>query len=142
MPATLSPYLNFDGNAREAMEFYRDIFGGELRTFTYGESGTASDPSENDRIMHADLTSDGIHFMASDVPSAMGLQRGSMVKMSLNGGPEEDAALRRAFERLADGGSVTIPLAAAPWGDAFGMLTDRFGIEWMVNILPAGRAEA
>jgi PhnB protein len=133
MATTLNPYLNFRGNAREAMEFYRDIFGGELRISTFKESGASTDPAEDDLVMHADLEgSNGIHFMASDVPPRMEFRPGSNFAMSLSGDSEDE--LRATFERLSDGGTVTMPLQKASWGDTFGMCIDRFGIGWMVDV--------
>ena len=135
MSITLDPYLNFRGNAREAMEFYRGVFGGELTTSTFKEFGASSDPSEDDLVMHADLHgSDGVRFMAADVPQRMEYRSGSNVTMSLSG--DDETKLRTIFERLASGGTVTHPLMKAQWGDTFGMCTDRFGIGWMVDIAP------
>lgn len=133
MPTSLDPYLNFRGNAREAMEFYRDIFGGELRISTFKEFGQSSGPGDEDLVMHADLVgSDGIRFMAADVPTGMEYRPGSNFAMSVSG--DAEAELRAIFERLSEGGSVTMPLEKASWGDTFGMCTDRFGIPWMVDI--------
>ncbi len=133
MGTTLNPYLSFRGNAREAMEFYRDIFGGELRISTFKDYGASADPAEDDLVMHADLDgSSGVHFMGSDVPPRMEFRPGSNVTMSLSGDSEDE--LRRTFDRLSDGGTVTMPLQKAQWGDTFGMCTDRFGIGWMVDI--------
>ncbi len=135
MPASLEPYLNFRGNAREAMEFYRAIFGGELRISTFKDYQASTDPSEDELVMHADLHgADGIRFMASDVPARMDYRPGSNFAMSLSGESETD--LRRYFERLSEGGTVTMPLEKAAWGDTFGMCTDKFGIGWMVDIAP------
>ena len=133
MGATLNPYLNFRGNAREAMEFYESVFGGKLNTATFADYHASTDPSEQDLIMHADLEAPGgIHFMAADVPNHMEYQPGTNFSMSLSG--EDEAELRGYFERLSDGGSVSMPLEKAEWGDTFGMCTDRFGIRWLVNI--------
>jgi len=139
MAFTLDPYLNFRGDAREAMEFYREIFGGELRISTFKEYGASADPSEDDLVMHADLQgSNGIRFMGADVPARMGFQAGSNFAMSLSG--DSEGELRAAFERLASGGTVTMPLEKAPWGDTFGMCTDRFGVAWMVDIVSPGQS--
>ncbi len=134
MATTLNPYLNFRGNTREAMEFYRGIFGGELRISTFKDYHASADPSEDDLVMHADLhVPDGIHFMASDVPPRMEFRPGSNFAMSLSG--DADAELRTIFERLSDGGTVTMPLEKAAWGDTFGMCTDKYGTPWMVDIV-------
>ncbi len=133
MATTLNPYLNFRGNAREAMEFYKGVFGGTLTVATFAEFHASTDPSEDALVMHADLEGpEGIRFMGADVPSRMEYQPGTDFSMSLSG--EDDAELRGYFEKLADGGAVLQPLVTADWGDTFGMCTDRFGIRWLVNI--------
>jgi PhnB protein len=130
----LNPYLGFNGNAREAMDFYHDVFGGELTMQTFAEGGMADDPADADRIMHAQLEApNGITLMGSDSSTRMGTPPAeSSISISLSG--EDEAELTGYWQRLADGGSVTMPLEKAPWGDQFGMLKDRFGTEWMVNI--------
>jgi PhnB protein len=129
----LNPYLSFKDNAREAMEFYKSVFGGELQTSTFKEFGVSEDPAEADKIMHSQLqTTSGLVFMAADTPASMEYQSGSRISMSLSG--DDDAELSRYYERLSDGGTVQMPLEQAPWGDKFGMVTDRFGVDWMVNI--------
>ena len=133
MGITLNPYLNFRGNAREAMEFYEGVFGGKLNVSTFADYHPASDPSENDLVMHADLEGpEGIRFMAADTPIKMEYRPGTNFSMSLSG--DDEAELRGYFDKLADGGSVTMPLEKAPWGDTFGMCNDRFGISWLVNV--------
>ncbi|HEY6680877.1 MAG TPA: VOC family protein [Actinomycetota bacterium] len=132
MGITLNPYLNFRGNAREAMEFYEGVFGGKLNVSTFADYHAASDPSENDLVMHADLEGpEGIRFMAADTPIKMEYRPGTNFSMSLSG--DDEAELRGYSEKLAERGSVTMPLEKAPWGDIFGMYTDRFGISWLVN---------
>ena len=138
MASRLNPYLNFKNNARQAMEFYKDVFGGELSMNTFQEFQASQDPSEADMIMHAQLeASDGILFMAADTPNNMPFQEGSNISMSLSG--ENEAELRGYFDKLAAGGTVLQPLEKAPWGDTFGMLTDPFGVTWMVNITGSGQ---
>jgi PhnB protein len=132
MGTVLNPYLNFRGNAREAMEFYQGVFGGDLRMMTFKEYNASEDPSEDDQIMHAQLEADGLIFMAADTPKRMDYSEGSNFSMSLSG--EDETQLRRYFDKLADGGMVMMPLEKAMWGDTFGMLTDRFGIRWLVNV--------
>ena len=133
MTVRLNPYINLDGQAREALEFYRSVFGGELTLSTYGESGMTQDPAQQDKIMHGQL--DGgpdLLLMVSDAPPGMPLDAGSSISISLSG--DDEATLRRYWDGLVEGGSVTMPLERAPWGDTFGMCADRFGINWMVNI--------
>jgi PhnB protein len=128
----LNPYLGFEDTARPAMEFYRDVFGGELALSTYGEMGGAA-PGEENKIMHAMLeTPAGFTLMASDHPAGMPRSGGSDISISLSGDDGDD--LRGWFARLSDGGSVTMPLEKQVWGDEFGMCVDRFGIQWMVNV--------
>jgi PhnB protein len=132
MAATLNPYLAFDSNARQAMEFYRDVFGGDLRINTFGEYGQA-DSAEADKVMHAQLeTSKGFTLMASDTPAGMQHNPGDNISISLSG--DDADALRGYWDKLSGGGNVTMPLEKQMWGDEFGMCVDRFGVPWMVNI--------
>ncbi len=133
MASTLNPYLSFRDNAREALEFYRDALGGELHVNTFGEFGDDSAPEAN-LIMHGQLeTPAGFTLMASDTPPGMtfGGEGGYSVSISGDDGTE----LRGYWDKLAEGGSVTMPLEKQMWGDEFGMVTDRFGVGWMVNIV-------
>jgi PhnB protein len=130
----LNPYLNFGDNAREAMEFYKDVFGGNLTLNTFGDYGTQGD--EANKIMHAQLETDsGFTLMAADTPEGMSRNPGDNITVSLSGDDAE--ALRGYWEKLSDGGNVTMPMEKQMWGDEFGMCTDRFGIPWMVDIVPA-----
>ena len=132
MTSRLNPYIGFSGNARQAMEFYRGVFGGELNVNTYGESGMAA-PGHEDKIMHAQLeTPAGYTLMASDAPPGMEASSGSDISVSLSGDDADD--LRGFFQKLSEGGSVTMPLEKQMWGDEFGMCVDPYGIQWMVNI--------
>ena len=133
MPTLLNPYLSFRDNARQAMEFYQTVFGGKLVMNTFKEFGVSQDPSEENKIMHAMLESEnGITFMAADTPNQMEFQPGTNISISLSG--ENHTELTAYYEKLSAGGQVSQPLEKAPWGDTFGMLTDKFGINWMVNI--------
>jgi PhnB protein len=132
MTSRLNPYLSFDGNAREAMEFYRSVFGGELTVSTFGEFG-APDPAVADKVMHAQLITDaGYALMASDTPPGMDYQPGNTITVSLSG--DDAAELRRYWDKLADGGTVSVKLEKQMWGDEFGQCVDKFGIGWLVNI--------
>lgn len=138
MATRLNPYLSFRSNAREALEFYKTVFGGELTMMTFGEGGMSQDAGEKDKIMHGQLVSpSGYWLMASDTPPGMDLRAGSAITVSLSG--DDDAELRGYWEKLSAGATVQQPLEKAPWGDSFGMLVDRFGIGWMVNIAAPGR---
>jgi PhnB protein len=135
MQSKLNPYLSFKNEAREAMEFYRGVFGGRLELNTFKDYHASQDPSEDDKIMHSVLYADGIEFMASDTPDRMEYKPGTNFSMSLSG--DDEGELTGYFEKLAAGGAVTMPLNKAAWGDTFGMLSDKFGITWLVNITGA-----
>ena len=130
MASRLNPYLNFQSNAREAIEFYRDVFGGELNVMTFGDMG--GEPA--DGVMHAQLeTPAGFTLMASDTaPGASEFKPGNNFAVSLSG--DDEGELRGYWDKLADGGNVTLALEKQMWGDVFGMVADRFGVLWMVNI--------
>ena len=133
MASRLNPYLSFRNNAREAMDFYKSVFGGELTVSTFGDGGMAQDPADKDKIMHSQLeTPAGFTLMASDTPSSVDHKPGNTMTVSLSG--DEERALKGYWDKLKDGGSITMPLEKAPWGDSFGMLTDKFGVGWMVTI--------
>lgn len=135
MTATLNPYLGFRDNAREAMEFYRSVFGGELAIHTFAEFHASEEVDEQDLVMHGQLESpSGFTLMASDTPKSMSYDPGTAITISLSGKPEDDAELRGYWEKLSQGATITMPLDKAPWGDVFGMLTDRFGVNWMMSI--------
>ena len=135
MTVLLNPYISFRDEARAAMEFYQSVLGGELTVMAFGDIGMADDPSEAEKVMHAQLTTpNGLTLMGADTPSSMTYTPGAAISVSLSGDPDDEATLRGYFDGLADGGTVTVPLATAPWGDTFGMCTDRFGVQWMVNI--------
>jgi PhnB protein len=131
MATRLNPYISFDGNAREAIEFYRDVFGGELNINTFGEFGV---PQESpDKVMHSMLETDGgFTLMASDTPSHIEYDPGTNISISLSG--EDGDELRGYWEKLSGGGTVSVPLEKQMWGDEFGSCVDRFGITWLVNI--------
>jgi PhnB protein len=131
MTSRLNPYLNFNGNAREAMEFYRDVFGGELAVTMFADFGVEGPDAE--RVMHSQLDSDaGYTLMAADVMSTMEYQPMAGASVSISG--DDGEVLHRYFEQLADGGTVTMPMAKQAWGDEFGMCVDRYGVPWLVNI--------
>jgi PhnB protein len=133
MQTKLNPYLNFKDKTREAMEFYRTVFGGKLTINTFKEFHASQDPSEDDKIMHSVLEAEnGITFMAADTPNRMEYKPGTNYSMSLSG--DNEAELSKYFEKLSAGGQITQPLVKATWGDTFGMVTDRFGVSWLVNI--------
>lgn len=145
MSVKLSSYINFNGNAKEAVEFYHSIFGGRVESDTFGgfneKSGGAMPVAEedSDRIMHAALYGDHVELMVSDTMSSWPPSpTESNIVLTLNGDDEE--ILRNYWNKLLEGGKVVQPLEAAPWGDTFGSLTDKFGVSWMVNISPKQQA--
>ena len=132
MASRLNPYLNFNGNARQAIEFYASVFGGELNISTFADFGNADSPDAQ-RIMHAQLeTEAGYTLMAADVTSDMTYQSPAGFSVSLSG--DDGDQLRGYFEKLAASGTTTMPLQKQVWGDEFGMCVDGFGVAWLVNI--------
>jgi PhnB protein len=140
MKTTLSPYLGFNGNTAEAMKFYQSVLGGELEMQTFGESGMPTDEEHKDKIMHAALKNDALSFMASDNQPGKSMTFGDNISMSIVGSDEEK--LTEYFNKLAEGGKVEMPLEKQFWGDTFGMLTDKFGLHWMVNISSGEKKES
>ena len=131
MTSRLNPYLNFNGNARQALEFYHSVFGGDLTLSTFAEFGAQSS-SDADRIMHGQLETDaGYTIMAADVTSEMEYQPPAGFSISLSG---DDDALHDSWDKLSAGGTTTMPLQKQVWGDEFGMCVDQFGVPWLVNI--------
>jgi PhnB protein len=128
----LNPYISFTDNARQAMEFYKDVFGGDLTLTTFGEYGSKDAP-EADKIMHGMLESDkGFTIMGADMPPGMEHSPGNNMAVSLSG--DDAVELRGYWEKLSNGGTVSMPLERQMWGDEFGMCVDQFGVSWLVNI--------
>ena len=136
----LNPYISFKDNARAAMEFYKSVFGGELTMSTFKEGGMVQEGPASDHIMHAMLiVGPDITLMASDTPEHMEYKPAAGMSISLSGETSDEEKLKGYWDKLLEGGNAFMPLSKAPWGDMFGMLTDKFGINWMVNI--AGKKE-
>jgi PhnB protein len=128
----LNPFIYFGDTARPAMEFYRDVFGGDLTVSTFAEFGQVDSPDAS-KVMHSQLeTSDGFTLMAQDTPQGMEFKPGANMFVILSG--DDAAELRGYWERLSDGGTVTVPLGKQIWGDEGGACIDRFGVSWMINI--------
>jgi PhnB protein len=128
----LNPYISFRDNARQALEFYQSVLGGNLNLSTFGEFGAADAPNA-DGIMHGQLETDrGYTIMASDTPPGMDYNPGNNIGISLSGDDADD--LRAYWQKLSESGTVTVALEKQMWGDEFGMCIDQFGIAWMVNI--------
>jgi PhnB protein len=132
MASQLNPYLNFDGNARQAMDFYASTFGGKLTLSTFADFGH-KEPANADRIMHGVLETDaGYTIMGADFTSDMEYHAPAGFSVSLSG--DDTDQLHAYWEKLSAGGTVTMPMAKQVWGDEFGMCVDQFGIAWVVNI--------
>ena len=133
MTTRLNPYLGFPDTAKQALEFYRSVFGGELALSTFAQYHASEDPAEQEKIMHGMLMSpSGLVLMGADTPNSMDYTPGDNFSVSLSG--EDETELRGYWDKLVDGATVTAPLDKAPWGDTFGMCKDRFGVNWLVNI--------
>ena len=132
MSVQLTPYLAFRSEAREALDFWASVLGGTPTTTRFGDFGVGT-PAEADKVMHGRLDSGaGFVLMASDTPAAMGVPSGSAITLSLSG--DDAAVLGGWWDALTADGTIVLPLEVAPWGERFGMCTDRFGIDWMVSI--------
>jgi PhnB protein len=130
MPTVLVPYLNFPGNAREAMGFYQSIFGGKLDVMTFADYGLEGMPA--DGTMHAYLKADSFAIAASDaMPGSEATWGGTRVYLAFMG---DDPSIASWFESLAEGGEIGQPLEKQVWGDTYGLVKDKYGLEWMFNI--------
>lgn len=134
MEPTLNPYLIFNGNAADAMKFYQSVYGGKVTMQTFAEAKMVKAKGEEHRIIHAALTSGPLTLMSSDSPMDPNRQAkfGNNVQLSVMG--TDASKLTNVYNRLAEGGKVEMPLAKQFWGDTFGMVTDKFGIRWMISI--------
>ncbi|HSX06571.1 MAG TPA: VOC family protein [Candidatus Saccharimonadia bacterium] len=133
MSVVLDPYLHFDNNAEAAMDFYKSIFGGKAEITRFSEfPGMPVPEGQENLVMHSVLEADHIRLMMSDAAPIGGVTKGETVTLSLSG--DDDATLTHYFEELSKDGTVTDELTEKPWGDKFGMVTDKFGIGWLVNI--------
>lgn len=126
------PYINFQGHAREAMEFYQKALGGKLELMTFNPDGTPKPAGPGDNIMHAKLESDAAVIMGTDGMPEYPATVGDNLAVTLSGSDRE--ALTKAFESLSEGGNVKQGLKEESWGDTFGWLEDKFQVNWMVNI--------
>jgi PhnB protein len=130
MASTLNPYISFKDGAREALEFYKGVFGGTLDINTFGDLGAAQKPEDADKVMHGILVADnGFTLMGADTMDA---PTDSRISISISG--DDDADLRGYWDQLSEGGTISVPFEKQMWGDEFGMCTDKFGITWMVNV--------
>ena len=137
MTVALNSYIAFKDNAREAMEYYKSIFGGEIHMDTFEKFADSMpvEVADKDKIMHAYLKGDnGIELMAADTPSGMEFHEGARLSLTLSG--DDEALLRSYWGKLAEEGMIAVPLEKAPWSDVFGMVIDKYGVNWMVDIGP------
>lgn len=135
MGTILNPYISFRDQARPALEFYQSVFGGELdlRPFADFEFAKTENRDDDNKIMHGHLRApNGLNLMAADTPASMEWKGGTAISITLSG--ENKDEITEYWNRLSDGATVGEKLALAPWGDWFGMLTDKFGVDWMVSI--------
>jgi PhnB protein len=129
-----NPYINFQGHAREALEFYHQALGGEITLLSMA-SGSMQEAAPGDAIMHGAIMSDGLLIMGSDGHPDYPVTAGDNIAVALSGSDQE--RLTAAFDQLSTGGVVKQPLQQESWGDLHGYFTDEFGINWMVNISPS-----
>ena len=135
MAFSLTPYIHFVDNAKEALDFYKGIFGGDAEISKFGEYGTPDNDPSHDLIMHADFKFAGMQLFISDsLPMGGVKQNGENIELAMHGGQEDEATLKKYFDALSEGGAIVVPFETAPWGAKFGMLKDKYGVRWMVNI--------
>lgn len=137
MSVQTTTHLNFRGDARAALEHYASVFDGEVVTLTYADAQNVQAPDEADQIMWGQVASaSGFHVMAYDVPASRPWDRGQdPFFVSVRADDAEE--LTRYWRGLSDGATVTVDLAPAPWAQLYGMLTDRFGVTWVLDVAPA-----
>ncbi|PXY19370.1 VOC family protein [Prauserella muralis] len=135
MSLTTTTHLNFRGDARAALEFYQSVFGGHLAVVTYADAGNVQEESQADQVMWGQvLAENGFHVMAYDVPSRTGYDQGeNAFFVSVRGETVDEVT--GYWEKLAAGASVVIPMGPVGWAPAYGMLRDRFGVVWVVDVL-------
>jgi PhnB protein len=136
MATELQPYLFFTGNCEEALKFYQGIFGGEIgeisrwKDMPSDAGGPPVTPENQNKVMHADFKSGAVAFMGADASPGKQYGEGAI---SLSLGLSDEAEAQRIFDALSAGGKVEMPLQDTFWGAKFGMFTDKFGIDWMIN---------
>lgn len=139
MPS-LNPYLSFKANAREAMEFYKSVLGGDLEITTFEDFPDMAPVTERNLVMHSQLTTTaGFVLMASDTPDQIGFRQPVGVQIAISG--DDEQTLRGYYDGLATGGVITMPLEKAPWGGLFGMCQDQYGVEWMISVETEDRSD-
>lgn len=133
---SITPYLNFDGNCREAMTFYKDCLGAELRMVPFSEvpggGGPQVPPEAQDRLMHAHLSQGSMVIMASDILPGMEFHQGNNFSITIDCESVEE--IEKLFAALSRGANVGMPLQETFWAKRFAMITDKFGVRWMFNL--------
>ena len=133
----LVAYVSFNGNTEEAFNFYKSVLGGKitsLQRFSDSPHGSQMADADKNKIMHIALEApNGVRLMGNDHLDFMGgpFMAGNNFSLSLH--PDSEQMADKLFVDLSAGGTVTVPMSKAPWGDYFGMFTDKFGIKWMIN---------
>jgi PhnB protein len=137
MSVTTTTHLNFRGQARDALEFYQSVFGGHVVTVTHAQAYGTTDPKETDLISWGQVQSeDGFHVMAYDVPAALAYEAGvDPVFVSIRGTDADE--LQRYWDGLAKNATIKAPLEPSAWAPLYGMLTDQFGVTWVLDIAVA-----
>ncbi len=126
------PYLNFNGNAKEALDFYAKALGGKVtQSSTFADANMAEDESMKDKILHAVFEAGNLKFMVSDCPPHVSVSSGDAVSLSLNFSDLD--TIEKTFIALAEGGNITMPMQDTFWGARFGMTKDKYGVHWMFN---------
>ena len=134
MTVSTTTHLNFRGDARTALEFYQSVFTGDLAIVTYGDAGNVQDPSEAEQVMWGQVAAaNGFRVMAYDVPSSRPWSRGDdPFFVSVRG--EDADEITELWQKLSKGSTVVVPLAPAQWAPVYGMLTDPFGVTWVLDV--------
>ena len=134
MTVTTTPHLNFRGDARAALEFWHSVFGGQLSVVSYADAQSVTDESEAQQVVYGQVVSDeGLRVMAFDVPAARPYDAGvSPVFVSVRGTDADE--LTRYWEALVEGGTIVTPLGKSMWSPLHGMVTDRFGVTWVLDL--------
>ncbi|MFD2922494.1 VOC family protein [Halobacillus naozhouensis] len=132
MQKQANPYFTFNGNAKEALDFYKSVFEGEITDVqTFGEADFDTPPEADDRIMHARFTKDGLFFMVSDTFPGSTSEAGNLISLALELDHEDE--INTVYNRLSEGGTVHMELQDTFWGATFAKVKDRFGVTWDLN---------
>ncbi|MCF4122630.1 VOC family protein [Antribacter sp. KLBMP9083] len=134
MSINTTPHLNFRGDARAALEFYQSVFGGQLVTVTYADAHSVTEPAEAEQVMWGQVASqEGFRVMAYDVPSHTAYEPG-VIPVFVSIRSTDAAEIAGYWERLVEGSTVVVPLAEAAWAPLYGMVEDRFGVTWVLDV--------